>query len=496
MSCHAGGRPRGHDVCAGDRPPFHQPHREGRVLPDLPDPGGFRGAAGHPAAGQGRRHRRRAPVHRHPDALRGRAALAAAEEGAVRATRQARRRRRGDRPPAATLQLSRTAPAPPAGPGTRSRAHAIGLAAGGACQGQPLLCGQRADLGIRVVRRCLVGYPSYKRSKRSGGAMSELRSVLDSLAADDLHQLSDGAVLDRVALLVAVQNRIAAELTRTVRHADTTQAVEHDGLKSMQSWLRGHGHLSPAEAARLVRSGRALAQLPAVAAAFADGALTAGQVATIAPIASEEALAAAAEHGVDLGAIEESLVAVAVGESHDKLAEVVHAYREALDPDGPEPDPTEGRRLSIIKHADGSRSLRGELDAVGGEKFEAAIESIVQASRPKGDERTRAQQNADALVQLCDNQLAAGNLPTLRTHKPHVVVNLDVEDFVDPGTGPGTAQTAFGARISAARARWLACDASISRIVIVPGGLPLDLGRDHRVVTPGLRKAVERRDKS
>ena len=43
--------------------------------------------------------------------------------------------------------------------------------------------------------------------------------------------------------------------------------------------------------------------------------------------------------------------------------------------------------------------------------MQAAIESIVQANRPKGDERTRVQQNADAFVQLCDNQLAAGSLP-------------------------------------------------------------------------------------
>ena len=61
--------------------------------------------------------------------------------------------------------------------------------------------------------------------------MSELRSVLDAFAAEDLHGLGEGAVLDRVALLVAVQNRVAAELTRTVRHADVTQAAERDGLK-------------------------------------------------------------------------------------------------------------------------------------------------------------------------------------------------------------------------------------------------------------------------
>src|SRR3954471_13129268 len=298
-------------------------------------------------------------------------------------------------------------------------------------------------------------------------SVGELESALDALAAEDLTALFGPSLLERLRPLLVLQNRVAAEIARTVRACELTGAAEYDGLKSMPSWLRGHGHLSHAEAARLVRSGRALEHLPATPAAFADRALTAGQVAVIAPIAGEQERAAAAEQGVDLGAVEESLVAVAVGEAHDKLAQVVHAYREALDPDGPEPDPTEGRRLSIIKHADGSRSLRGELDAVGGEKFEAAIESIVQASRPKGDERTRAQQNADALVQLCDNQLAAGSLPTLRTHKPHVIVLIDAEALADTiSTGPGAAETGFGARISAARARWLACDGVISRIVM------------------------------
>jgi hypothetical protein len=131
---------------------------------------------------------------------------------------------------------------------------------------------------------------------------------------------------------------------------------------------------------------------------------------------------------------------------------------------------------------------------VGIEKVLAGIESIVQASRPKGDDRTRAQQQADALVQLCDNALASGQLPKLRTVKPHVVLGLDMDDFVDTATNPGAARTGFGAQLSAARARWLACDASISRIVMGPDGVPLDLGRDHRVVTPGLRRAVEARD--
>jgi len=106
-----------------------------------------------------------------------------------------------------------------------------------------------------------------------------------------------------------------------------------------------------------------------------------------------------------------------------------------------------------------------------------------------------AQQNADALVQLADNQLASGGLPTLRTVKPHVIVTIHAEDLADTSSnGAGAGRTGFGATISAARARWLACDATISRMVMGPDGLPLDVGREKRVVPPHIRRAVEERD--
>ena len=326
--------------------------------------------------------------------------------------------------------------------------------------------------------------------------MSELRSVLDALTSDDLHPLADGAVLDRVALLVAVQSRVAAELVRTVRHADLTQAAEHDGLKTMRSWLIGHTRLAPAEASRIVRSGKTLEHFPALAVGFADGDVTAEQVDVVARVVGHAEIAAAQEQGIDLAPFDQAWTAVAETAPHQSLGVAVQAFADALNPDGVEPDPTEGRRLTIAKHADGSVTGRFDLDAVGGEKVQAAIESIVQADRPQGDERTRAQQNADALVQLCDNQLASGNLPTLRTVKPHVVVDVDLADLVDEATGPGAARTGFQATISAARARFLACDGSIARIVMGPDGQPLDLGHSHRVVTPALRRAVEQRDRA
>src|SRR5207237_5101272 len=133
----------------------------------------------------------------------------------------------------------------------------------------------------------------------------------------------------------------------------------------------------------------------------------------------------------------------------------------------------------------------GHLDAVGAEKLQAALESLGQADRPAGDQRSLAQRRADALVQLCDLHLGCGTLPLLRTVKPHVAVTVPLDDLMDPATGPAAAQAGFGAILSAARARWIACDADLTRIVLGPNGEPLDLGRTNRLAPPGLRKAVE-----
>ncbi len=320
-------------------------------------------------------------------------------------------------------------------------------------------------------------------------------TVLEVDEVEDLHRLPAADVLELLAGLVVERNRLDARIASVTRHAELTQAVEHDGLASMRSWLIGHLRLSASEASRVVRAGRLLEHVPHLAAAFAEGSVTAAQVDVVAGAMADADRARAEEQGVDVGAFDRAFTAVAVSSPHQSLVVAVRAFAEALDPDGPEPDPTEGRRLTVSTHADGTVTGRFDLDAVGGEKVRTALEAVVQADRPAGDLRTRAQRQADALVQLADNQLAAGGLPVLRTVKPHVVVTIAADDLVAEGTGPGAAATGFGTVISAARARWLACDAEVSRIVMGPDGTPLDVGRAHRVVTPALRRAVVARDR-
>ncbi|MGY1802418.1 DUF222 domain-containing protein [Blastococcus sp. SYSU D00922] len=326
--------------------------------------------------------------------------------------------------------------------------------------------------------------------------MGELQSALDGLAAANLHGMTPRQKLDDIRALLEARNRLDAQVARWVRSAEHDRAAEEDGSASMQSWLRGHGRLSRSAAGQVVRNGRALDHLPAVEAAFAQGAVTAEQVAVIAPVAKVDRLAAALGQGIDVTEVDRTLAAVAAEGSVEGLARVVHHYLARLDPDGAEPDPTDERSLTLSTFADGTVVLRGQFDAVGGEKLRTALESVVQADRPKGDLRTRSQQNADALVQLADNQLAAGKLPLLRTVRPNVVVTVPAADLLDPATGPAAATLGFADLVSAATARMLACDGTTTPVVTDEHGMPLNVGRTRRVVPPHLRKAVELRDEA
>jgi hypothetical protein len=99
-------------------------------------------------------------------------------------------------------------------------------------------------------------------------------------------------------------------------------------------------------------------------------------------------------------------------------------------------------------------------------------------------------------VQWADNTLAAGTAPLLRRNRPQVAVKVSSEDLADPASGTGAAVLGFGGVASAAKARQVACDADLRRYLLSADRELLDYGRTQRIVTPGLRKAVELRDET
>ncbi|WP_409333306.1 DUF222 domain-containing protein, partial [Trujillonella humicola] len=259
--------------------------------------------------------------------------------------------------------------------------------------------------------------------------------------------LPDGELLTEVAAAVAAHNRAAARLAAVVRVADARTACEHDGLKTMQAWLRTHAGLKGSTAAGLVHRGRALALLPATAAAFAAGAIGVEHVTEISKIAAPRQVAMAAAQDVDLGQVEAALATIAASHTFQKLTEAVAGYLARLDPDGPEPEPEQQRSLQITTHPDRTVTLRVELDPVGGEKVKAVLEPMAAASRTAGDTRSPSQVRADALVQWADTTLAAGQVPVQRARRPGIAAVLPLADLTDPATGKTAARTGYGATI-------------------------------------------------
>ncbi|MGY1834069.1 endonuclease, partial [Blastococcus sp. SYSU DS0510] len=106
-------------------------------------------------------------------------------------------------------------------------------------------------------------------STGAADAVDRLVAALDDLAGERLEGAFGPQLIERLAPLLVAGNRLTTEIARTVRQCELTGASEHDGQKTMASWLRGHARYSSAAASRLVSTGRAMEALPAVAAAAA-----------------------------------------------------------------------------------------------------------------------------------------------------------------------------------------------------------------------------------
>ena len=313
--------------------------------------------------------------------------------------------------------------------------------------------------------------------------------------------VSDSAEhLARVRALVQAQNMLAAELARTVRSAAETNAAAFDGHKSMTPWLKGHLHLSGAEAARTVKAGKTLEALPRWAEAARAGRVTPEQTAVVAKAATPARIARAEELGADVhgdDGIDATLVASATGEHAEDLPLVVKRLLDWIDPDGPEPDPTEQRELHLTPSAsaDGGGSFHGRLDAASFEKLSTAVTAFQQAGRVADDDRTHSRQMGDAFAQFIDVQLACSDdVPMLRKHRAHVAATISAEDLLDHEVVAGAARLGSGQTVSNEVARQLACDSLITRVLFGPDGTPLNIGRTQRLVPAHIRKAAEARD--
>ncbi|HEX7168099.1 MAG TPA: DUF222 domain-containing protein, partial [Acidimicrobiales bacterium] len=78
--------------------------------------------------------------------------------------------------------------------------------------------------------------------------------------------------------LIALRDRLDAKVAAAVRAYDESGLWACDGSTSMTAWLRSTVGMSSRDAGRVAARAKRLARLPVVAAAWADGVLSTGQV--------------------------------------------------------------------------------------------------------------------------------------------------------------------------------------------------------------------------
>jgi hypothetical protein len=321
--------------------------------------------------------------------------------------------------------------------------------------------------------------------------------LLDQLAVLDLSQadpgaLSEGELLDGMPLVHGGIIKLTALLTRFVTVSERRQAHRADGMATMKGWLTGHLRMSGNEAAGYLRAGRRLEQLPELAAAFAEGAVSSAHVQVVTAAVTPSRVAKAAEVGVDLATTDRLLTDAARALGPEDTGKAVKRWVAGVDPDGLLDDAAGLPRVLKMAASTGGRVyMSGHLDPVGGETVHAALEAVMNGHRPAGDRRSYAERQGDALVELCRQALNGGTLPDVRGERPHVRVSIDLLALC---AERGFAELPFAGPITAETARRIACDAGVARIITGPDGLPMDSGREQRTATVGIRRAIEARD--
>jgi len=311
-----------------------------------------------------------------------------------------------------------------------------------------------------------------------------VREGLDRLAVEDRSSWSAATRTDRLIELRVVQERIDREVLRAVADCDAVDAWQEAALGGV-SWLATKTGLVRNAAAGLLRTARFLRRHEQTAKALDAGEVTVPHV---------ELLARAAHRREELYSEHEAslLDAAATVEVQDfpqatrrwaLLADDVLARRDAafaFDRRGLTLSPTTGG--SVV-----SGFLDAEAAAIVGKRLEAQVPPDPNDASPV---RTRAQRWADALVELCRGDAPERAVPAVDVLSHHDVLAghplTDLESLRCDIEGFGPIP-----RVTLER---LACDCTLSRVVMRTGSEVLDYGRRTRTVPPRLRRLVRIRD--
>lgn len=382
-------------------------------------------------------------------------------------------------------------------------------------------------------------------------AMSAVVDAVSSMSALPVDELAEAvSVAGGIARLTdAAMARTVTAVEEQARLADPEQALARRcGMRDAATFLATATGASRRTLKRWRDVGAATAprglgscgELPPLFLHLAE-ALEAGAISTDQALVVREHLhqARLRAHPDDLDVAERALVAAATGADPDDacgehdcgrqlpltpelLAVQAQVWRDAIDPDGPEPAYEELRKqrsFTFGQRSDGMWAGRLLLPPDQGEALRLALDAH---NAPRGlpryedetapetgngqpdehgadlnrhgrlDERTTAQRQADTLVGIVTAAMTDPDAPRIGGESATLMITITEAELAEhASTGGGTAHLdQTGEPIPAHVAARLICDGYLQACLLGEDGLPLKLGRARRSHTRHQRRAI------
>lgn len=274
-----------------------------------------------------------------------------------------------------------------------------------------------------------------------------------------------------------------------------TACVDAGGTHTEQTYefMRRDCHMTGTAALRSLTVASQLHAIPASSQALAEGRIGFSHLTHIA------ATAAALRSSPTASPFDEqALLLPALRETVFKFRRTCQHLRHSLDPAGyahTHNRAVEQRYLHITDPDDeGLVFIDGRLDSVGGAVLRTALEPLA-ARLGSDDHRLKERRMMDALLEIAEGVLQDGGLSTRPTRVPHLQVTTTLETLMALPGSPA-ADLEFSLPITSQTVQRLACECSVSRILLGSDSLVIDVGRARRVPGRGGRRALQVRDRT
>jgi hypothetical protein len=342
--------------------------------------------------------------------------------------------------------------------------------------------------------------------------IEQLSSVTEELAALEPWRSTGAEVREVVSAVQRARTSLDAVLSRLVGCADQMGLPKDDGATSATAWLSNQVGITKGEAAKFVGLAKVTtAGTEATRVAWAAGELSTDQAGVIMKAIDALPDWCGIEERADA---EAHLIRLAADHTLDDLKRLANRVLEVIDPDGAdealgekvraeEAEAWDATRLSLKRRGDGTTRGVFTVPDADADTLRAAIEGIIAPRRtPFNAERhamgaddwnalPRDQKMGHAFTELIDH-LPKNALPQAGGLAATVAVMVDIDDL---RTGQGTATNTSGTTVSAAKARRMACNATLVALYLDGESRVVDHGRNRRLFDQHQRLALAVRDR-